>query len=813
MRYFRVVILAIITAGLIWFLDAVRVKQVPLAAGRFLDPFHGFWQNMEPEQPKWANELELSELKGTVTVHYDERRVAHIFAENDHDLYFAQGFVTARDRLWQMEFQTHAAAGRLSEIIDDERVLRLDRLRRRTGMVAAAETSLRAVEKNPEYLAVSEAYTAGVNAYINGLHYKQLPLEYKLLDYRPEPWSNLKTCILLKLMAWDLTGSSDDFEQLNAREAYGEAEYARLFTPINDSVYPIIPRGSSYPFAAKPAPAPANYTPTALLGKLEYPKPSKELGSNNWAVSGSKTASGKTILCNDPHLGLRLPSLWYEIQLTTPEHSVYGVSLPGSPCVIIGFNENVAWGVTNASRDVMDWYKIEFHDANRESYRHGGTRLPTKKRIEEIKIRGKASFTDTVVYTHHGPVVFDKDFGDVDSIGPVDVAMRWAAADSSLEIRTLFLLNRAKTHADYQEALKSFYCPGQNFIFASKSGDIAITQNGRFPNKWPTQGEFILDGTDPAHDWQGFIPMDQNPHALNPKEGFIFSSNQVPTDANYPYTVAGNYDFTRNRRIYQALDGMKKITVEDMENLQNDNHHVRAAEFMPMMIAKMDTSLLEEGAREKLATLRSWNYLCDPELEAPGVYEYWETTLMEAIWADEAKAAGKYLDRPSTYLTLHYALREGNLSFVDDKGTAPVETLAELLAVSLNKANMQIEDYERNEDLSAIWQNVNNVRVVHLTRQEAFSFYHIATGGNANVVNANRQNNGASWRMIVEMGETPNGWGVYPGGQSGNPGSRVYANGIPVWAKGEYFRLNFLKRGEAPKEIVKSTQTLKGVKP
>ena len=811
MRHIGTVILVGITLGLIWLFDAVRFQAVPLAPGRLLDPFHGFWQNMEGERPKWDSSLAISGLKGKVVIQYDARRVPHVFAENDDDLYFAQGYVTARDRLWQMEFQIMAASGRLSEVVADPRVLNLDRLSRRRGMVSAAETALNAAKADAVMWPIFEAYTAGVNAYIEHLGYRELPMEYKLLDYWPEAWTPLKTCLLLKLMAWDLTGRTEDFEKMNAYMAYGGAAYDSLYPLLTDSTYPIIPRGTAWGFSAAALDTPANYSPAGLVPRLQYPQPSPELGSNNWAVAGSKTKNGYPILCNDPHLGLRLPSLWYEIQLVSPTQNVYGVSLPGSPCVIIGFNSDVAWGVTNASRDVLDWYKIDFKDAGRNEYKYADGWRPVKKRVEEIKVRGKAALLDTVLYTHHGPLVYDSRFGDPDSVGPVDIAMRWAGADSSFELRAIYLLNHAKSHADYQAALKYFYCPGQNFIFISKTGDVAITQNGHFPAKWPGQGEFVMDGSDPQHEWQAYIPMDQNPHVLNPAQGFIFSSNQAPTDAGYPYNVDGSYDMTRNRRIHMALAGMKGITVEDMQKLQNDNLNVKAGECLPRMLAGIEGATLGESAQWAVDTLKGWDWMNEAHREAPALFDYWERAFVQWVWADDAAAAGKNLVVPNSYSTLQLALAGRYNRYVDDVRTPEVESLRDALVNSLEKAMQNREDWWQENALPFTWQNVNNVRVMHLLRRPSLSHERIAIGGNKGIVNANSQNFGASWRMIVELGPEPNAWGVYPGGQAGNPGSPHYDNGIPAWAKGEYFRLEYMKAPQASGALF--TQQLTPVQP
>ena len=358
MRYLLLFLTAAITVALCYILDTRTVLPAPL--GRLLAPQQGFWQNAEPSDADFSADLHFKNLEGNATVYFDERLVPHIFAEKENDAYFVQGFLHAKFRLWQMELQTLSAAGRISEIVGDVAVDH-DREFRRLGMVYAAEIWEMEMEKDAPIKQACDAYTAGVNAYITTLNSSNLPLEYKLLGYEPELWSNLKTGLFLKYMAYDLAAHENDFEMTNALAFFQKSDFNALFPSLQDSLDPIIPKGTVFspPAVVPVAPKDADsvyFHQTDTATAVENTKPEKANGSNNWAVSGSKTKSGSPILCNDPHLGLNLPSLWYEIQLSVPGFNAYGASFPGSPGVIIGFNDSCAFGFTNGGRDVRDYY-------------------------------------------------------------------------------------------------------------------------------------------------------------------------------------------------------------------------------------------------------------------------------------------------------------------------------------------------------------------------------------------------------------------------------------------------------------------------
>ncbi|MDE3211774.1 MAG: penicillin acylase family protein, partial [Bacteroidota bacterium] len=550
MRVTPFIIFSGITLGLIILLNTTLILPAPL--GKLLSPQEGIWQNAEPVDHDYSQDLSFPNLKGKVKVYFDDRLVPHVFADNDQDAFFVQGYLHAKFRLWQMEFQVRAAAGRISEIIG-EKGLNFDRDKRRLGMVYAAENSLKEIEKDPETLAECNSYTAGVNAYIASLKESTLPIEYKLLGYYPEKWTNLKSALFLKYMSLDLAGAENDFEYTNAKSVFSAADFDKLYPIMMDSVDPILPRGTVFPPPAiklkVPATADSLYFDWKDSTTIEEQKPNPKNGSNNWAVSGSKTSSGFPILCNDPHLGLNLPSLWYEMQITTPDYNVYGVTFPGAPAVIIGFNDSCAFGFTNAMRDVRDYYQIRFKDDSRKQYWFDSSWRNTTFRIERIKIKGKPDYLDTVAYTLMGPVMYDKSFSGGRSTNNGYYAVRWKAHDPSNELKMFTLLDRARNYDDYLAAIKYLHTPGQNCIFASKSGTIAIWDQGEFPAKWKRQGDFVMPGTDSSYFWQGLIPQDENPHMINPERGFVSSANQLPADTAYPYYLGGHFPPYRGMEI------------------------------------------------------------------------------------------------------------------------------------------------------------------------------------------------------------------------------------------------------------------------
>ncbi len=790
MPLFKSLAAVVITVIVVLALDT-RMGGFP-AAGRFLSPFHGFWQNAETRDSFADGEPRLAGLLERVTVHYDERRVPHIFAQNDRDLFFAQGYVTARDRLWQMEFQTAAAGGRLAEILGSG-ALERDRYQRRVGLVYGAENTLGEIMAEPETRLAVTAYTEGVNAYIGGLRKRDYPIEYKLLGYDPEPWTPLKCAILIKSMAWVLSGQNADLRMNNTLDRFGEDVVRDLFSYPSGSDDTVIPRATPWDFEPRKVIRPD----TPLIQGSTGTENSAGIGSNNWAVSGTRTASGYPILANDPHLGLSLPSLWYEIQLVSPTLNVYGVSLPGGPGVVIGFNRHIAWGFTNAGTDVTDWYEITFKDDTLQEYRHGDRWRRVETVIEEIRVRGGGTFRDTVRYTHHGPVVWDSSYTPSDSRVPKRHAFRWAAHDGGNAWLTCLRLNRARGYDDFVEALPHLTAPGQNFAYADVEGNIAIWHNGRFPVRWEGQGAFIADGSDPLHDWQDWIPHAHKPHVKNPERGFVSSANQRPADPSYPYWLKAGYSSPmRARRINERLAEMKDITPDDFRSLQLDTKHLRAQFVLPALLAFIEPRSLSPDQAAVYRTLRDWGYSANAGKTAPTAFDSWWRNLYRAIWNDEFGGVETNLQFPSSDRTVRLILDEPNARWYDDTRTEQVETLPDLARSTFESTSRQLTGRLGPIGEAWKWGRYKGAEIRHLLRIPEFSRMNLFVGGGRDIVNATNRGHGPSWRMVVSLGPDVKAWGIYPGGQSGNPGSRHYDTFVDTWVRGELDELLFMKTPE-----------------
>ena len=799
MRFVYGIVFLLLAAGLIYVLDSRAVLPAPL--GRLLSPQQGIWQNAEPLNEDFSEELRFTNLKGKTEVYFDERLVPHVFAEQTEDAYFVQGFLHAKFRLWQMELQAKAAAGNVSEIIG-EKGLEHDRQFRRLGMVYAAENSLAEMEKDPVTKASCDAYTAGVNAYIKSLTNATLPIEYKLIGYQPEAWSNFKSALFLKYMSFDLAGFEQDFELTNAHNYFSAADFALLFPAFQDSLDPIIPKGAGYAAPSitpvTPAFADSVYFAPKPHDVQTAPKPDKENGSNNWAVAGSKTASGAPILCNDPHLGLNLPSLWYEIQLNTPDFNAYGVSFPGAPSVIIGFNDSCSFGFTNGGRDVRDYYEIKFRDESRKEYFFNGEWKQTNFRYERIRIAGRPDFIDTVAYTLFGPVMYDKSFGDKSPEGK-NYAVRWKAHDPSNELLVFNRLNYAKNYDDYLNAVKHLSTPGQNCVFASKSGDIALRTEGAFPAKWKGQGDFVMPGTDSSYMWQGIIPEAEVPNQHNPERGFVSSANQRPVDSSYAYYLGRAYPLHRGLRLNKRLSAMNGITPKDMQNLQLDNYNSLAAMASPVMAKYVKDSGLSASATSYLNKLRNWNFIADREKIEPVIFqEFWDA-FYSRVYDDEFAAAPANTLKPALETLPEMLLRDTAYKFLDDRRTVPVESIVDIATQAFEKAAQKVDSLVSvNKDT---WGKYKGTIIYHLAKLPEFSVPVNVSGSsyslNANKMDAGRKlAHGPSWRMVVSLTKETEAYGVYPGGQSGNPGSRFYKSFISDWTEGNYYPLWVMKKGE-----------------
>ncbi|MCU0347426.1 MAG: penicillin acylase family protein [Saprospiraceae bacterium] len=775
--------------------DPTKFKESVIPPiGPFVSPFTGFWQNAESLDDFVPYKIEVPDMKGKVKISFDERMVPHIFAENLEDAAFAQGYVTAKFRLFQMDLVSRAAGGRLAEVVGKDG-LENDLLKRRQGMAYGAEKAVASWKQSKEATALLDAYNAGVNKYITDLKPKDYPVEYKLMGFKPEPWNTYKTALVKKYMDQTLCFGEDDLETSNALKILGDDLFKKLFPEINPKQSPVIPTGTPWDFSpAKNKEKPAIQEAIGLIHHKVYEKERGIVGSNNWAVGGGKTLSGKPILANDPHLKLTLPSIWFELQIHTPETNFYGVSVPGIPGVLIGFNEHVAWGETNVGIDVMDWYQISWTDQAKTSYQYDGSVKKAKIVIDSFRVRGQAlPVYDTVRWTDWGPVVYESNKSDW-----ADLAMHWIGHESpnSEELLTFVGLYKSKNYEDYRKALVNYDYPAQNFVFAEKNGDIAITANGLFPIKNKQQGRMVQDGSSSKNGWAGYVPKSQVPATKNPKRGFVASANQHSTDPSYPfYYNSSHFDHFRGRYLNQRLNEMDSITAEDMKQLQNDNFSLHASEGLVAMLKQLDTAQLNTVQKSVLSKLRNWDFRFDKDKVEPVIFvtwwdKYYEMAFDEVmVWKDSVPML-----MPEKWRLIELTANSPSDLIFDDKKTPERETAKQIATSTFLATTKELADDLLKPNFN--WSEFRKTDIMHLARIPAFSKFNLPVGGYGQALNAISGGNGPSWRMVVELGDEMKAWGLFPGGQSGNPGSPFYTTDLDKWVKGEYNELFFMKNAE-----------------
>lgn len=797
MRVFKFVVVFGILVGLIVLLSTYSPFNSSLPAiGKVLNPFTGFWQNAESDVTPASLDIKADDLSEPAEVYFDERLVPHIYAASNADAAFVQGYIHGMHRLWQMDIATRAISGRLSEILGD-RTLQRDINQKKKGLTFAAENALRAWMSSPEEAIMLNAYAAGVNAYVEQLKPKDYPLEFKLLGYKPEKWTPMKSALFLKYMAESLCSRHQDLPSTNALNLLGQETFDLLYPEYNPKQSPIIP--DEEPFAFEPM----EPFPSALdsnLLSMVFPYEMFELppagnGSNNWAVAPGKTANGNAILCSDPHLGLTLPAIWYETHIHTPEVNAYGVSLPAEPGILIGFSQYIAWAETNVGHDVLDWYTIDWANEEKTKYNFEDEVLDVRIRKDTIGIKGGETHIEETKYTIWGPIVYEDSTSQYQ-----DLAMRWIAHDqpterSFYELGAFWRLMGAKNHQDYVNALKGYSSPAQNFAFASRDGDVAITVNGDLPVKRDQQGRFIQDGSEKENGWNGFIPRDQIPQVLNPERGFISSANQHSTDEDYPYYYNAGFDDYRGRTVNGYLDTMENITIEDMMKMQTSSYSIYAKEALAACLPLLDETKLSDEEKRALQLVKDWDHYFIKGEKAPVLFDIWQDSIYVMTFdeiIDLAKDQAMLYPEDWRLVELMETMPEQ--AIFDRQYTQEIETAADIVLQAFQAA---VANWPKEQT----WAERNRASVNHMAAIEPFGRQNLDMSGNGVTINAIRRDHGPSWRMIVEM--DPDGvkaHGLYPGGQSGNPGSPYYDNMVDDWANGRYQEIFFPKNKQAIQE-------------
>ncbi|NNE25883.1 MAG: penicillin acylase family protein [Saprospiraceae bacterium] len=779
MTYFKPFIWFILTLSLGYVLDqgfTIGDQRIP-GFGKLLNPATGLWKNAEDASKFKSHTFNYQGTDGNIRIYYDDRLVPHIFAESTRDALFAQGYVEAQNRLWQMDFIAREAAGRLSEVVGGK-TLRYDIRRRKQGLLYGAELALESWKKDPASMEFLNSYCSGANAYIKTLKSKSNPLEFKLLGYSPTPWTALQSALVLKTMTSTLASYNEDIWATNTLLQLGEENFNKYYQVHDPDQSPVVPDNQIYDFKPvlnRDSLAERSYSGPKLEGLTIF-KGIKGVGSNNWALNAQKVAGEFPILCNDPHLDLTLPSIWYEVHIVTPEFNAYGVSIPGMPGIMIGFNDQIAWGNTNVGHDMVDYYTIDWIDEEKRKYRVDGQTKEVEIRTEQINIRGKKDIQLDLKITDFGIV-----YAEPEKEGLPDIARDWIGyKDHDLKETTVFVnIMRSQDYHDFKKASNEFFTPAQNFLFASKADTVAIRVNGNLPLKPEQDGRFVKKGDSSSNRWQSYIPRKHNPEVFNPSHGFVSSANQVSTSEDYPYYYHGSFEEYRGKRLNEALASMEKADVRDMQDLQLDVYSIRADYFLSLLLDPVvETEFKDEKLEKITALLMNWDCHYDGTSSASKFFEKWISKYRRAFWKNYFKITDTQgLILPEDWVLIKVSNENPDLSH----------------EVVLSTYEATAEDFNTDE-LETPWMEYRPKSIDHLLDIPSFSYNNINVGGCGDVLNAISSSIGPSWRMIVELDEKTRAMAVYPGGQSGNPASKFYDDSVQKWINGEYNTIDIYKK-------------------
>ena len=748
--------------------------------GKLLFPKTGLWQNAELFTKNYTVKNEA--ISNEVEIIFDDRMVPHIYAENISDALFAQGYIQARDRLFQLDLSSRSAAGELAEIVG-EVALPHDLKMRKIGMKYHAEKTAEKwkANKNNQLL---ESYCAGINAYINSLSKKEYPFEFKLMDYAPQQWSATKSALIQKQMESMLCGAEEDIQLTNLKTTLGDSLFKSLYPDRNPYDSPIIPNNVKYSFDAKFDDYSSSMNVTDTFPHKIIDKNSKGIGSNNWVISAEKSKTNHPILANDPHLRLSLPAIWHEVHIVTPKINARGVGIPGVPGILIGFNKNIAWGTTNVGQDVKDYYKIKYLDESKSTYELGGKSMNITLRAEQIPIRTKPDTTIVVKETVWGPIIHDS------SSSLKDLAMSWLPYQRKQFDDFLIFVDiiSAKNYAEFETIMNHYQTPAQNFVAASIDGSYGLRVTGLFPAKQHQDGRFVKDGSNPKSGYDTYIPYSQLPNSINPDRGFVSSANQYSTAANYPYYYSSqHFENYRGRRINTILEKDSRMGVEDMMKMQADVFNIKASEILPLFLAVIDKDNLNSLQKKYIQAIENWNYDMLAHEIGPTIFTAWYNKYKKLVF-DEIHQLSKRMSvsYPDPWKLYDLTLNQPNHIIFDHKSTSKHESASAII-------NQAFQEISESDTYLKTWSNYRNFTIPHLAKIDGLGSHILDVNGNGDVINAIDNNYAPSWRMIVALGEETEAYGVFPGGQSGNPNSKFYNNSIEKWVKGEYHKLELLE--------------------
>ncbi|MDX9928738.1 MAG: penicillin acylase family protein [Bacteroidales bacterium] len=748
--------------------------------------------------PVYDGTLTLRGLDEEVMAHFDERGMPHIYAGTEKDLYYATGFLMARERLWQMDIIRRATRGTLSEIFGKDYV-ETDLFLRSLCMTEKSKIIL--ANSAPEIILMIEYFCDGVNRYITDAG-RKLPPEFRILRYRPEPWTPEDVTNIIGYMGWDLASGTLAEDLFNYR----------LFSKLGDAgAEKIIPdwratRSYVYPDFS---------IDEALLKEAQiFVSGSERLaplgifsfsGSNNWALTGTRTTTGKPLLSNDMHLGLSTPGIWMQMhQVVRGRLNVTGVAVPGQPFIVAGHNENIAWGLTNLMVDDIDLFLEKTDTSMPGSYFFNGNWMEMERREEIIKIKGGDEEHRTLLFTHRGPVI-----SGMRNIDGAVITMRWSGYDLSDEIYTVYHLNRASSWDQFRDAISRFRSISQNFVYADTAGNIGLNTGGGVPVR-KGHGTIIRDGSTDEYDWLGYVPFEQLPFSYNPPEGYVSSANNKTVPDDYPWYIATSYALPyRINRIREMLESKEIFSPDDLKEMVTDQKSNYAAILAPVVVQSLsEVTLTDENEKKAARLLREWDFVMSADQEAPALFEFFRRAFARELIADELGELFGSL--PSTYSDyyIYRIIMTGPDKWVDRTATAEYENMDVIIRMAFRSAVKEIVSYTGERGLSSWkWGDIHKMVLEHplgsvalLDRLLRLNSPEYRTGGSNHTVSPYSYsagfmvNHGASQKHIYNTADWDDSWSIIPTGNSGVPGSPYYLSQTDSYVEGKIYRDHFTER-------------------
>lgn len=797
------------------------------------------WWTVQRSFPTTSGEVDVAGLDATVIVYRDDAGIPQLVAETDHDLFFAQGYVHAQDRFWEMDFRRHVTAGRVAELFGESQVS-TDAFIRTLDWRGVAEQEYALLD--PESRAYYDAYAEGVNAYLGERDGAGLSLEYAVLGlqnpgYEPEPWTAVDSIAWLKAMAWDLRSNlEDEVDRALLATALPPEEVARLHPAFPFGQMPTIMEGpvTAAPAATDVVPLPDDgavaenapdaatldsfAAPVARLSDLLDGIPELlgpeggDLGSNSWVVSGAHTESGLPLLANDPHLGPAMPSIWTQMGLHCAEvgeacgFDVAGYTFSGLPGVIIGHNQRIAWGFTNLGPDVADLY-LERVDG--DAYEYDGASLPLTLREETIEVAGGDPVAITVRSTARGPLVtdIDADFAEVakaypaasgQTDGQYALSLQWTALTPGRTPASIFAMNRAQDWNAFRSAAALFDVPAQNLIYADVDGNIGYQAPGSIPVRLTGDGTVPLPGWTSANGWSGTVPFDQLPSVLNPERGYLVTANNAVSSSGPMLTKDWDLGYRASgieRMLQERIASGEKITVADLATMQLDTADANAAALLPV-IAELD---LDGDAARGAELLDGWNTRADVDsAEAAYFAVFWRTLLDDMFGGlpEQTRPVGgdRWFSVVGTLLGEPDAAWWTN----EHEGVAGRDAM---IAHALDEAWTESSERMGSDPDGWRWGRLHTLTLTNRSFGESgiapiewlFNRGPYELGGGSAIVNAigwdARGDYGVDWvpslRMVVDLDRLDDSRWINLTGASGHAFDPHYADQAPLWQRGE----------------------------